>query len=69
MSEDFQTFVEDSVRRANACYVAGMQAAQGVSPDRIALNAILRAYDKALTYENTTIPSALMAAIEAARKV
>lgn len=33
------------------------------------LRAIVAAYDKSLTYENTTIPSILMATIEAARRV
>lgn len=59
-------FLKQTIMDANACYVAGMQA---MSPDRVALNSIIRAYDKAISYENTTIPSALMAAIEAARKV
>lgn len=61
-------FLKQIIVDHTSSYVAGMQAAQAMSSDRIALNAIIRAYDKALTYENTTIPSSLMCAIEAARK-
>lgn len=59
--------LKQTIMDANACYVAGMQAAQAMSPDRVALNAIIRAYDR--TKDGATIPSALMCAIEAARKV
>ena len=61
-------FLKQTLLDYTASYVAGMQAAQAMSPDRMKLNTILYAYDKALTYESTTIPSALMCAIEAARK-
>ena len=61
-------FLKQVIVDHTTSYVAGMQAAQAMSPDRLKLDTIIRAYDKALTYESTTIPSALMCAIEAARK-
>jgi hypothetical protein len=68
MSGLTEDFLKQSIKGVTDSYVAGMQAAQAMSPDRLLLNAIVAAYDKALTYENTTIPTPLMCAIEAARK-
>lgn len=45
------------------------QDAATITSLRAKLSTIIRAYDSVLKFENTTIPTALMCAIEAARKV